>query len=1028
MCGIAGIVDPKAAPADRLTAVERMCAVLAHRGPDDSGSESLEGAAIGMRRLAIFDPANGHQPMRTPDGRFSLVFNGSIINHGELRGELAGHWTFRTRCDTEVLLAAYAHWGEDCLKRLRGMFAFAVWDGRDRTLFVARDPLGIKPLYYRHEGSRFLFASEVRGLVAAAPEQAAIDPKAVADYLAWFAVPAPRTIYRGVFSLRPGECARFHNGRFDIRSAWSLGSIPRPAGTGPKGSEFTRELRFRLEDTMRAHALADVPVGAFLSGGLDSAIVAGLMARASGGRLRTFTIGFPEAGFSEDRQAEETARHFGADHSTRILTGAEVAGEIGRFVAACDQPTGDGLNTYFVSETAKAGGATVALSGLGGDELFGGYPSFRDAPRLAAWLPGWRALPPPVRRCIVARLRRGNTRRRKLADVLAYARDLQEVSALQRRVFSEHGRRTLLGPDPLAAIDGDSPFHPELAFLRADLMGCGPFEIESAWELRTYMADVLLRDSDVMSMRHALELRVPLVDRPLVEWLWTQDPADKSTPRRPKDALAAAVSDILPPGLRRRRKRGFALPMDIWMRGDLKPFLDETFSDSSVDQSGFFSRAAVQGCWRAFSGPGDRRAWSRTWSLAMLIAFVNRRPPLPAARRTTPVEIAAPTAPTSGRRSAAPLPKNPDRAAPVRLPARTLFVTPEIFLSVGGIQRISQLYLTALCELDAESGRGVRLLSLNDSVLDSTDMRRCSPRGLDDWCVCDRRKVRFLRQAVRMSRGCSRLICGHVAQLPVAWIARRLNPRLNYYLVAHGIEMWRRFSPAERIALRGARRIFCVSEFTRRELLGRCPLRPGQAVVLSNALDPRFEIAAGRPLSQCPPVILSVSRLSRDDRYKGLAHLIAAMPAIREGEPGARLRIVGRGNDLGYLQAIALQAGLLRDAVEFLGFVDEKTLASELRSCRLFALPSRDEGFGLVFLEAMAHGRPCLGANAGGTPEVIALGTGVLVEFGDVPGIARACVGALRRDWDQNGILDHARKFSYQPFKRRLASLLADDP
>jgi glycosyltransferase involved in cell wall biosynthesis len=279
-----------------------------------------------------------------------------------------------------------------------------------------------------------------------------------------------------------------------------------------------------------------------------------------------------------------------------------------------------------------------------------------------------------------------------------------------------------------------------------------------------------------------------------------------------------------------------------------------------------------------------------------------------------------------------------------------------------------------------------------------------------------------------MSRGCSRLICGHVAQLPVAWIARRLNPRLNYYLVAHGIEMWRRFSPAERIALRGARRIFCVSEFTRRELLGRCPLRPGQAVVLSNALDPRFEIAAGRPLSQCPPVILSVSRLSRDDRYKGLAHLIAAMPAIREGEPGARLRIVGRGNDLGYLQAIALQAGLLRDAVEFLGFVDDKTLASELRSCRLFALPSRDEGFGLVFLEAMAHGRPCLGANAGGTPEVIALGTGVLVEFGDVPGIARACVGALRRDWDQNGILDHARKFSYQPFKRRLASLLADDP
>jgi asparagine synthase (glutamine-hydrolysing) len=1021
MCGIAGIVDPQILPADRLATVARMCAAMAHRGPDDSGEESLEGAAIGMRRLAIFDPANGHQPMRTPDGRYSLVFNGSIINHKELRTELEGHWTFRTQCDTEVLLAAYAHWGEDCLKRLRGMFAFAVWDGRDRTLFIARDPLGIKPLYYRHQGARFLFASEVRGLVAATTEQASIDPMAVGDYLAWFAVPAPRTIYRGVFSLRPGECARFRHDRFDIRSAWSFGSIPQREKRGPRGTEFSRELRSRLEDTIRAHTLADVPVGAFLSGGLDSAAVAGLMTRASGERLRTFTIGFSESGFSEARLAEETARFLGADHYTRILTGAEVAGEMDRFVAACDQPTGDGLNTYFVSQTAKAGGTTVALSGLGGDELFGGYPSFRDVPRLAGWLPKWGALPPQIRRFVVSGLRQGTTRYRKLADALAYAHDIQELSAMQRRVFSEPIRRSLLGRGPRAEIESASPFHPELAFLRYDLNGCGPFEIESAWEMRTYMADVLLRDSDVMSMRHALELRVPLVDRPLIEWLWSQDSADKSTPRHPKDALAEAVSDILPPGLRHRRKHGFTLPMDLWMRSDLKPFLDEMFSDSSVDRSGFFERPAVQKCWHAFSEQGDRRAWSRAWSLAMLIAFVNRRASPPGVPSKAPVEIA-------GASGAAPTGKKPVHKPLARPPARTIFVTPELFSSVGGIQRISQIYLKALCELDAESGRRVRLLCLNDPVLDSGDIRRCSLDGLDDWYVCNRRKSRFVREALRMSRGCTRLICGHVAQLPTAWMARRLNPSLKYYLVAHGIEVWRPFTLIERLALRGAKRVFCVSDYTRRELLRRCPLPAGSAVVLPNTLDPRFEIVAGPPLHRCPPVILSVARLSRSDYYKGLDHLISAMRIIREAEPRARLRIVGRGDDSGRLLSMALQAGLRNGAVEFLGYLDDKALAVEMSACRLFALPSRNEGFGLVFLEAMAHGRPCLGANAGGTPEVIAKDTGVLVEFGDIRGIATACVSALRRNWDQEAILEHARSFSYPQFKRRLASLLAEDP
>lgn len=279
-----------------------------------------------------------------------------------------------------------------------------------------------------------------------------------------------------------------------------------------------------------------------------------------------------------------------------------------------------------------------------------------------------------------------------------------------------------------------------------------------------------------------------------------------------------------------------------------------------------------------------------------------------------------------------------------------------------------------------------------------------------------------------MSRGCSRLICAHVALLPVARLARLFNPGLEYYLIAHGIEVWRRPSFAERIGLRGARRIFCVSDFTRREIISRCSLPPGRAVVLPNTIDPRLEIESGLPLSKCPPAILSVSRLSQSDRYKGLDHLIAAMPAIREAEPKTCLRIVGRGDDSRRLQELALKSGLLDGSVKFLGFLNEEALAGEMRSCRLFALPSRDEGFGLVFLEAMARGRPCLGANAGGTPEVIAPDTGVLVEYGDIPGIAKACVGALRQNWDQEAILARARSFSYPHFKQRLDTLLSENP
>ena len=629
MCGIAGIFSPKLAQPEREAVVARMVQRQIHRGPDDRGFHSAGDVTIGMCRLSIIDPTNGHQPMTSPDGRFTIVFNGAIYNYAGLKTEFAvAGWPFRTNCDTEVLLAAYATHGPACLPRLRGMFAFAVWDGRERTLFAARDPLGIKPFYYaRLPDAGLAFASELNALIASGCVPREIDPASVGEYLAWFSVPAPRTIYRGIAILPPGHSLTVDAaGRVRTEAWWHLPAPVQPDKIAGNYQEFIHGLRHQLEDTIRAHRVADVPVGAFLSGGMDSTAVVGLMAKSSGKKLKTFSLVFGEAGFSEQASARVAAQAFDTEHHEELLTGARVAADLPRLLASYDQPTGDGINTYYASQTARAGGVTVALSGLGGDELFGGYPSFRDLPRLQSLLPWWRRTPAALRRTILAQLRaRPSVRARKLADFLAHARDLHELASLQRRVLPESTRLLLLAPDVRAQAERLGPNHPMLEDFAFELAGADPFQVISAWELRTYMTDVLLRDSDVFSMAHSLELRVPFVDRVLLEWLWPQPHWFKYDPHRTKRALADATADLVPAAIRNRKKQGFTLPFALWMKGELKPFLDETFSRSSLAACPWLDANEAARLWSDYLAQRDTRAWSRVWSLAVLIAFANRK-------------------------------------------------------------------------------------------------------------------------------------------------------------------------------------------------------------------------------------------------------------------------------------------------------------------------------------------------------------------------------------------------------------------
>ena len=629
MCGLAGIISAKLDRRTREDAVARMVHRQKHRGPDDRGCHDQGPATLGMCRLAIIDPTHGHQPMFSPDERFSLIFNGTIYNYRELQAGLAARgWIFQTQSDTEVLLAAYALDGAACLSTLRGMFAFAIWDAGEQTLFAARDSFGIKPLYYAQlPDGGLAFASELNALLASGQVPREIDPLSVSEYLAWFSVPAPRTIYRGITNLPPGHWLKVNaEGRCQT-AAWD--QLPASSGSAPIATnyhDFVHGLRHQLDDTIRAHRVADVPVGAFLSGGLDSTAIVGLMVKNGATRLKTFSLIFNEAEFSEQTSARLAATAFGTEHHEALITGARVAADLPRILASFDQPTGDGINTYYASQMARQGGVTVALSGLGGDELFGGYPSFRDLPRLHRLLPAWRRVPRKLRAALINQLRaRPNTRARKLADFLAHARDLHELASLQRRVLPETARLALLAPEARAQARRLGPNHPMLDDFTAELMGADPFQIISAWELRTYLANVLLRDSDVFSLTHSLELRVPFVDRKLLAWLWAQPTHFKYNARWPKKALADATADLVPAAIRARPKQGFTLPFSRWLRAELRPFLHETFNSASLAACPWLDPITTAQVWTDYQKQKDDRAWSRVWTLAVLINFANRR-------------------------------------------------------------------------------------------------------------------------------------------------------------------------------------------------------------------------------------------------------------------------------------------------------------------------------------------------------------------------------------------------------------------
>jgi asparagine synthase (glutamine-hydrolysing) len=607
MCGIVGIFhfDPRAQVDVDL--LRRMNASIIHRGPDEDGFFVRGPLGMANRRLSIVGLADGRQPIANEDETVWTVFNGETYNYPDLREELSGKGhRFRTHTDTEVVVHAYEEDGPDFVHRLNGMFALALWDERRRKLFLYRDRLGEKPLYYTVSGGRLLFASEIKALLEDPGVGREISPEALSAYLTLQYNPGRQTIFRDVVRLRPGTMLEVSADGIQERTWWEVPAEPGPDWPEARWVEALREL---LRDSVRRRLLADVPLGAFLSGGIDSSTVTALMAQLIGRPVETFSVGFRVPGaYDESEHAERVARRFGTEHRSLVVDAMDVERLLPRTVYHLDEPVADyaAIPTYLLSEFARRH-VKVVLTGEGADELFAGYDHYRfphllgrygrvphDVRRLLSGI-GARIAPPKIAKALEAGA---------LDPLAGYAR--------MKAVFQAHEIDALLAPDLLAARNGHDPLAPFAAlFGRSGRLD--PLNRYLLADLSTWLPEDLLMKVDKMSMSVSLEARVPFLDHRIVE-LVAGMPSSLKWGRERKHLLKRAVADLLPAEVLARPKHGFTLPLDRWFRGECREFATDLLLGERTRRRGFFRPSAVEATWQAFLAGRDG-AFMRVWVL-----------------------------------------------------------------------------------------------------------------------------------------------------------------------------------------------------------------------------------------------------------------------------------------------------------------------------------------------------------------------------------------------------------------------------
>ena len=617
MCGISGIIS-RTDTASLPDVIRKVNDAMSHRGPDADGFLFEEGIALGHRRLSILDLSSAaNQPFTDASGRYVMVFNGEIYNFQEIRKKLPDY-PFHTSGDTEVVIAAFAKFGPECLQLFRGMFALAIWDKADRSLFLARDRFGVKPLYYYHFGDRFLFASELRALLGSGWLPRRLNRSAVTDYLKYQAFASPVTPIEDVFEVPAGAYMSFRDGRVETKTWWELTAQKKPIAETRIG-DIQRRIRELLYQSVERRLVSDVPLGAFLSGGIDSSAVVAIMSQVNPGATNAFTIAFEEKDYNELPYAELIAQKYKVNHTKLLLRPQDFLDQLPEALNAMDTPSGDGLNTYLVSKAIRKSGIIVALSGIGGDELFAGYPFFKQflaiKKRKTIFDNSFG-----LRKALSRLLPASDQKMIRIKELLEVpVSDISDIYPIFRQIQNPRVLRRLYGR--LQPIEEADTLERNLGSKQQALDQWGFLSQVSIADYLGYTQSVLLKDADQMSMAVSLELREPFFDNDLVEYV-LNIPDNFKFPAYPKKLLVESLGDLLPPEIVFRKKQGFVLPYDLWMRSELKGFCEEKIRGLAA--RGIFEEEKMLAYWKSFLERKSNIRWADIWIFVVLEHWLEK--------------------------------------------------------------------------------------------------------------------------------------------------------------------------------------------------------------------------------------------------------------------------------------------------------------------------------------------------------------------------------------------------------------------
>jgi asparagine synthase (glutamine-hydrolysing) len=965
MCRIAGIVD-LSGNIDIQSKIADMRDAMHRGGPDDFGVyiDEVNRLALGHRRLSLIDLSSaGHQPMIYRD--LVVVYNGEIYNFLELRNELANKgFIFKTATDTEVILAAYSVYGTECFKKFNGMFAIAIYNRPNRTLILARDHAGIKPLYYHISNNKVVFASEIRGFKAFDAFWSE-DEYWKAAFLTFGHLPHPYTTLKSVQPLEKGSFIEIDLSTLQFKQAFFSKFNFVDIITNEK--DAVSLVKEKLEQSVKRHLISDAPIGLFLSGGVDSSLLTLIAHKYIPKSLKTLSIVFEDASLNEAAFQKLIIDKTKADHKSFLVTEKEFSQELPEILEAMDQPSTDGVNSYFICKYAKKYGLTAVLSGLGADELFGGYPSFNRTANVArmqklpAFMLGLTEMLPSEKFRKVA-----FTKRKDLLGNYLFNRGFYTPSKVAQLLkISKKEVEDVLSKVQIDALDNKTDKRNQVSWTETNL----------------YMQNQLLKDSDYMSMWHSIEIRVPFLDKELMQAAHHIAPHIKYNSSISKHLLIKAFNDVLPKEIWQRKKQGFTFPFYKWMK-------NVTLRDGGEGYENIRKQYLT-----------NQLHWSRYWSYLLLH-------------------------------------KKSDVVWRSEKINRILFLNLTSFSATGGIEKFNRALLKSLDELDTEGLVSAHSISLHDIELNENYF------AAGKYKAAKGNRVSFMWQLLNAASNYNTVVVGHLNLALPAMSIKRLYPRKKFVLIAHGIEVWDELKGAKKQLLEQADVILAVSSFTKTKLIEIHKIDPEKIKLFYNTIDPYFRLPTkfDKPdylkkrynIHNGEKVVYTMTRMSSLEQYKGYDQVLAAFPSLVKKYPGIKY-IIGGKADIVEKQRVEkiIQEKQLNAHVILSDYIADEEVQDHFKLADVFIMPSSQEGFGIVFIEAMACGLPVIGGNIDGTVDALQNGElGKLVDPFNVKAIENAIEEQLNLKNGLNGKqLQQAMlaKFSFIEYKKRLKEILVSE-